>query len=74
MNKIAHKFLLTGGKFMPELHLRQPQFISIVCRSFFKHRERIQKFVKIGNLKHIYKNEFDKACFSHDVAFLIVKI
>ena len=24
MNKIANKFLLTGDKFMPELHPRQP--------------------------------------------------
>ena len=24
MNKIIYKFLLTGDKFMPELHLKQP--------------------------------------------------
>ena len=26
MNKIINKFLLTGDKFMPELHLKQPGF------------------------------------------------
>ena len=24
MNKIINKFLLTGNKFMPELHVKQP--------------------------------------------------
>ena len=27
MNAIVNKFLLTGNKFMPEMHLRQPGFI-----------------------------------------------
>ena len=26
MNKIINKFLLTGDKFMPKLHLKQPGF------------------------------------------------
>ena len=30
MNKIINKFLLTGVKFMPELHLKQPGFTYIV--------------------------------------------
>ena len=25
MNEILHKFLLAGYKFMPEMHLRQPE-------------------------------------------------
>ena len=31
--------------------------------------ERIQKFRETGNLKHLYRNELDKACFAHDVAY-----
>ena len=27
MNKVINKFLLAGDKFMPEMHLRQPQFV-----------------------------------------------
>ena len=27
MNNIINKFLLAGDKFMPEMHLRQPQFV-----------------------------------------------
>ena len=49
MNKIINKFLLTGDKFMPELHLKQPGFTYSACEPFTKYRERIQKFSK--NLK-----------------------
>ena len=69
MNKIVNRFLLTGDKFMHELHLRQPRFTYSACGSFSKHRERIRKFPETSNLKHIHKNELDKACFSHDPAY-----
>ena len=69
MNEIINKFLLSGDKFMPELHLKQPGFTYSACRPFTKHRERIQKFRETGNLKHLYRNELDKACFVHDAAY-----
>ena len=69
MNKISHKFLLTGDKFMPELHLKQPGFTYRACGPFTKHRERIQKFRETGDLKHLYRNELDKDCFAHDAAY-----
>ena len=69
MNKIINKFLLTGDKFMPELHLKQPGFTYSACGPFTKHRKRIQKFRETGNLKHLYINELDKACFAHDTAY-----
>ena len=40
MNKIVNKFLLTGEKFIPELHLQQPGLIYIAGGSFTKHLER----------------------------------
>ena len=43
MNKIVHKSLLAGAKFMPELHLRQRGFTYSTCGPFIKHRERIPK-------------------------------
>ena len=43
MNKIINKFLLTGDKFMPELHLKQPGFTYGACGPFTKHREKIKK-------------------------------
>ena len=54
---------------MPELHSKQPGFTYSTCGSFTKHRERIQKFRKAGNLKHLYRNELNKACFAHDPAY-----
>ena len=69
MNKIINKFLLTGDKFMSELHLKQPGFTYGACGPFTKHRERIQKFRKTGNSKHLYRNELDKTCFAHDAAY-----
>ena len=34
-----------------------------------KIKERIQKFKETGNIDFIYKNELDKACFQHDMAY-----
>ena len=33
------------------------------------HQERISKFLNTGLLLGIYKNELDKACFQHDMAY-----
>ena len=65
MNQIINKFLLAGGKFMPEMHLRQPQFIYSACGPFTKNKEKIQKFKETGDSKYIYRNELDKACYQH---------
>ena len=75
MNEIVNKFLLPGDKFMPEMHLRQPAspdksgFTHSTCGSFTKNKERIQKFKEMGDTNYIYKNELDKACFQHDMAY-----
>ena len=47
MNEAVSKFLLVGDKFMPEMHLRQPQFV-YTCGPFTKNKERIQKFKETG--------------------------
>ena len=60
---------MTGDKFMSELHLQQPGFTYSTCGPFTKHRERIQKFIETGNLKHLYGNELDKSCFAHNAAY-----
>ena len=54
---------------MPEMHLRQPGFTCSACGPFTKNKERIQKFKQTGDSRYIYKNESDKACFQHDVAY-----
>ena len=69
MNNITNKFLLTGDKFMVEMHLRQPQCTYRACGPFTKNKKRIQKFKNTGDTKYIYRNELDKACFQHDMAY-----
>ena len=48
---------------MPEMHLRQPQFVYSACGPFTCHKERIKKFEQTGDTRYIYRNELDKACF-----------
>ena len=69
MNESINKFLLTGDKFMPKMHLRQPGFTYSASGPFTKNKERVEKFMQTGNTDFIYKNEPDKACFQHDMAY-----
>ena len=54
---------------MLEMHLKQPRFTYSACGHFTKNKERIQKFKETGDTNYIYKNELDKACFQHDMAY-----
>ena len=60
---------------MPEMRLKQPAalgkpgFTYSACGPFSKNKERIQKFKETRDTKYIYKNELDKACFQHDMAY-----
>ena len=73
MGHVINTFLLAGDKFMPEIHLRQPQFTYSACGPFTKHEQRIQKFKETGDTNYAYKNELDKACFGHDAAYSDIK-
>ena len=54
MNKITNKFLLSGDKFMPELHLRQPGSTYSACVPFTKNKERIIKSLKKQEIHDIF--------------------
>ena len=69
MNEIVNKCFLVEDKFMPEMHLKQVGFTYSVCGPFTKNEVRIEKFMHTGNTNFIYKNELDKACFQHDLAY-----
>ena len=51
------------------MNLKQPGFTYSACGPFTKNKERIQKFKETGDTSYIYKNELDKACFQHDMAY-----
>ena len=69
MNEIDNKFILGGDKFMPEMYLRQLGFTYNAYGSFTKNKERIQKIMQTGDMCHIYRNDLDKVCFQHDMAY-----
>ena len=48
-------FLLAGGKFMPEMHLRQPGFTYSACGPFTKTKKIIQKFKGTRDSGYIYQ-------------------
>ena len=54
MNEIVNKCLLVGDR---------------ACGPFTKNKERMEKFMQTGNRDFIYRNELDKACFQHDMAY-----
>ena len=64
MKRIVNKFLLSGDKFVPEMHLKQPGFTYSACG-----QRRNSKFKETGDTKYIYRNKLDKACFQHDMAY-----
>ena len=67
MNEIEN--LLGGDKLMPEIYVRKPGFTCSACVPFTKNKERIQKFMQTGNTNYIYKNDLNKACFQHNMAY-----
>ena len=69
MNEIVKKFSLAGDKFIPEMLIRQPRYTYSACGPFNKNKERIQKFKETEDLRCIYQNELDKACFQHNMAY-----
>ena len=54
MNEIVNKCLLVGDR---------------ACGPFTKNKERMEKLKQTGNRDFIYRNELDKACFQHDMAY-----
>ena len=54
---------------MPEMHLKQSGFTYSACGQFTKSKEGIQEFKETGYKRYIYKNELDKACFQHNMAY-----
>ena len=58
--KYLKKVLFGGDKFMPKLHLRQPESSGNAADHLQKNRESIQKFKETRDLRCIYQNEEDK--------------
>ena len=61
MNNIVNKFLLLRNKFRLKIDLK------------FKNKNRIKQFQEIEQLRYIYQNELDEACFQGDMAYEYLK-
>ena len=70
INETVDKMLLTVDKFMPDMHWRQPGFTYSACEPFTGNKKRIQKFKEMWDLRYIYRNEFNKAYFQHDIPYV----
>ena len=60
---------MTGDNFIPDMHFNQPEFTYRASGPFTKHYERIQILREARNLKHLHRNELDKAFLAHDAAY-----
>ena len=63
MNKIINKFLLTGDKFMPELHLKQPDLLIVLVDHLPNTAKEFKKFRKTCSFKSLYRNESKQSLF-----------
>ena len=48
MNQVVNKFLLAGDKFMPEMHLRQPEVTYSVSDHLLKINKEFKNLCKQG--------------------------
>ena len=56
MNNIINKLLLTGNKFMSEMHLKEPGCTFSACKPSTKNKELIEQSMKTRNTDFIYRN------------------
>ena len=61
MNEIVRKFYWLVINLCPKC--------KTTCGPFIKNKEKIEKFIQTGNTDFFYRNELDKACFQHDMAY-----
>ena len=71
INATINKLLLARDKFMPEMHLKQPnnQDLHIMLEDHsLKINKEYKKIKETRDSRYIYQNKLGKACFQHDMA------
>ena len=74
MNEIVNKFLLAGDKFMPEMHLRQRQFVFSACGPFIKIKKEFKNLKKQEKQAIFTKMNWIKHAFNMIWLMVILKI
>ena len=60
---------------MPELHLRDALWVLIQLVAHSQNTcKEFRNFLNTDKLSYIYKNDLDKACFQHDMAYNKFKV
>ena len=73
MINVINKFLLAGDKFMPKMHLRQPQFVYSACGPFTRHKKEQKNLtVQVIRVTFIEMNLI-KLVFNTILFMLIIK-
>ena len=73
MNNVINKFLLAGDKFMPEMHLKQPQFVCSACGPFTRQKKELKKLNKLVILIIFIEISSIKLVFNTILLMLIIK-
>ena len=73
MNNVINKFLLVGDKFMPEMHLRQSQFVYSACGPFTRQKEQKNLNIQVIHVIFIEMNSV-KLVFNMILLMRIIKV
>ena len=64
------KYFLTEDRFLPEMHLKQSRFIyDNFLWQFLKRKEEFKNLYKQEIQIIFIRNDLDKDCFQHDMAY-----
>ena len=74
MNNVINKFLLAGDKFMPEMHLRQPQFVYSACGLLLDIKKEFKNLNKQVIRVIFIEMNLIKLVFNTILLMLIIKI
>ena len=72
INEIVNKYLLTGDKFMPEMHLKQPGFTYSACELFTKGKKELKNLCRLEI--EILFTEMSLIKFSFNMVWLMVNL
>ena len=74
MNEIVNKFLLTGDKFTPEMHLKQPYLLTVLVDHLLKIKKEFRNLKKQETRAIFTKMNFIKLVFNMIWLMEILKI
>ena len=69
MNELVKKNFINRNWISAWNAFKTAAFTYFSCGPFTKNKERIQRFKETWDSRYIYKNELDKACLHHDMAY-----